>query len=308
MDLSAEIRKGYPVSSEMKKVWQIQLDLLKRLLEVCQKYGLRVWGGGGTMLGAVRERGFIPWDDDIDVLLFRSDYDKLVSIAPKEFTHPYFFQCAYTDRDYINGHSQLRMDGTSAILAGQVAAGKKHHMGIFIDIFPYDAVPDQEDEMSRQITERNKKLLYLQHIVNGWDPFHPITSIFYCFKRKQLPQIYSQLEDLFREHSIEDNKNVSCFLFQVDPEHILQDKHWYDETLYLPFEDILMPIPKDYDKILSMQYGDYLTPRKCPTVHGSFWFLSADVPYEEYLAKHKREVRKMKWERFITRFKRIVFR
>lgn len=79
-------------------IQHIQLDLLKELLRVCDKYNLRVWADGGTLLGTVREKGFIPWDDDIDMALFREDYDKLVAVAPKEFKHPFFFSSVGTPR------------------------------------------------------------------------------------------------------------------------------------------------------------------------------------------------------------------
>ena len=74
------------------------MELLKKLLEVCDKHHLRIWADGGTLLGTVREHGYIPWDDDIDMAMLRDDFDVLVKIAPKEFSHPYFFQFGYTEK------------------------------------------------------------------------------------------------------------------------------------------------------------------------------------------------------------------
>ena len=90
-----ETRQNYLISKEMKQVWACELDLLKKLLQVCEKYNLKCWADAGTLIGAIRDHGFIPWDDDIDVAMLREDYDKLVSIADKEFAHPYFFQTIY---------------------------------------------------------------------------------------------------------------------------------------------------------------------------------------------------------------------
>ncbi len=73
MTLEEEVRKGYTIPAEMERVWQVQLDLLKKLLDVCERrLQLRIWGDGGTMLGTVREHGYIPWDDDIDMVLLSS--------------------------------------------------------------------------------------------------------------------------------------------------------------------------------------------------------------------------------------------
>ena len=81
MNLEPETRNGYYISADMKKVWAVEMQLLKKLLEVCEKHHLRIWAEGGTLLGAVRHHGYIPWDDDIDMAMLRDDYDKLQAIA-----------------------------------------------------------------------------------------------------------------------------------------------------------------------------------------------------------------------------------
>ena len=129
----AETRRDYLVTKEMKHVWACQLDLLEKLLQVCEKYHLRCWADAGTLIGAVREQGFIPWDDDIDVAMPREDYDKLVAIADQEFTHPYFFQTIYSDMYYNNRHAQVRNSDTAAIPTD--GKKRKYNQGIFIDIF-----------------------------------------------------------------------------------------------------------------------------------------------------------------------------
>ena len=80
-----EIRCGYYVSDSMKKVWAIELDLIRKFVEVCDKHGLRYFMDGGTLLGAVRHQGFIPWDDDADMIMPREDYNKLWYVAAEEF-------------------------------------------------------------------------------------------------------------------------------------------------------------------------------------------------------------------------------
>ena len=95
-----EERCGYVVSAHMKKVWAVELDLLYQLQQVCEKYGIQYYASGGTILGAERHKGFIPWDDDIDIMMLRDQYDLLCTHAD-EFEDPYFFQICETDKGYF---------------------------------------------------------------------------------------------------------------------------------------------------------------------------------------------------------------
>lgn len=106
--LEEEIRDEFLVDVKRKQVWAVELDLFLKFVTVCRKYNLRYYADSGTLLGAVRHQGFIPWDDDMDFVMFRDDYDKLCEVGEKEFGHPYFFQSERTDPGTIRGHIQIR--------------------------------------------------------------------------------------------------------------------------------------------------------------------------------------------------------
>ena len=91
----------YMNSDELRKMQLIQLELLEEVDRICTKYGISYSVEGGTLLGTVRHKGFIPWDDDMDFCMLRNDFYKLLEIADKEFQHPYFFQTALSDRRYF---------------------------------------------------------------------------------------------------------------------------------------------------------------------------------------------------------------
>ena len=107
-----EVRNDYTVSPKMKKIWAVELDLLDQLDRVCQKYDIPWYLSGGSLLGAVRHHGYIPWDDDIDLMMYRKDFDRLCEVAEDEFAEPYFFQTEETDPGAMRGHAQLRNSST----------------------------------------------------------------------------------------------------------------------------------------------------------------------------------------------------
>ncbi len=304
MNLEEEVRRGYRIPIEMKKVWKVQMDLLKKLLEVCEKHNLKIWADGGTLLGAVREHGYIPWDDDIDMAMLRDDYDKLVAIAPREFNHPFFFQCGYSEKIYPRGHAQLRMDGTTAILP--YPAFINTHQGIFIDIFPYDYMPDDQDELNALIDKRNVTFKRLQCIAS-FDIRHPIHSAaLFCYRHSFQKQ-YKKFEDLFRNYHSRDCSRVCCLTFIADTDHFLREKDWYHNTVFFPFEDIQMPIPSGYHQILTKQYGEYMTPRQAGSYHGGFWKLDPTTSFLQYLPELKKYYATLLRNRRIRRIKSTFY-
>ncbi len=283
MNLQEEYRSGYLVSTQTKKVWNVELQLLSKLLEVCNKHNLHVWADSGTLLGAVRHQGFIPWDDDIDVAMPREDYEQLKRIAPTEFQEPYFFQCAYTDK-YVRGHAQLRYNGTTAILPSEI--GVPFNQSIFIDIFVLDMLPKDKQEQWNIMwkTELMRKAM-------TWtiEPIsiHHLRKAFvqlFCkayFLLRPIQKTYAKFERMFYRCQSTPSQYIGMPMFSVT--NILKyrmKRDWYSETITLPFEDIEIPVPKHYHEILTEYYGDYMTPKHTPTAHGTI-ILNADKPYQE---------------------------
>ena len=143
--LEEETRCDYRVSRQMKEIWAVEMDLLRQLDHVCSSLGIHYFACGGTLLGAVRHQGFIPWDDDIDVAMLREDYVKLCQ-AYTQFQKPYELQYFDVTEGYFTGHAQLRNTQTTGALKMFLDAKSKmsYNQGIFIDIFPLDAIPDDK--------------------------------------------------------------------------------------------------------------------------------------------------------------------
>ena len=140
------------VDIKRKKLWVVQLDMLLEFDSICKKHRLCYYLCGGTLLGAIRHKGFIPWDDDLDVAMPRSDYNKLLQLS-KEFKPPYFLQTPYTDPYYAFSHTRLRNMNTTEI--STMFAFQPICHGIYMDIHPIDNWIKDDEASYKQINELN---------------------------------------------------------------------------------------------------------------------------------------------------------
>ena len=276
----AETRCGDRVSAEMKQVWGVQLELLAEVQRVCREHGLRYFASGGTLLGAVRHRGYIPWDDDIDLVMLRADYDRLCAIGAEAFRPPYFFQSAATDRRYARGHVQVRKDGPAAILPEE-GPRFPFHQGIFVDIFPLDGVPEEP----RVFRTQRRRLIVYDRLLNATVryPAHPHktwrTDLAHA-AAGVLPYrwLLAGLEHTAARYSIPAARQLATLTFQPRQEPFLYPADAYETALTVPFEYTTVVIPGGYDRLLRIQYGDYETPRQVPSYHGQM-LLDAATDY-----------------------------
>ena len=295
MNTDQETKQGYLISSEIKKVWVVQLEITRHILDVCKRHGLKVWADWGTLLGTVREKGFIPWDDDIDLMMMREDYEKLLLLADNEFKHPYFLQCVHTDKQYYRGHAQVRKDGTACIIPADI--DQPFHQGIFVDIFVYDNIPDQ---LGLSWKRSVLKATLAQKCL--WTAFYkkfrfkaPLSSIKYIVARAicmsfGAKNIYNFFERQFTKWNSVECSRIACPTFNFrKQEHRIKEKSWYKETVMLPFEDIEMPVPAHYHEVLTREFGkDYMIPRHDNTAHGEL-IIMTDRPYQEVLSELKKK-------------------
>lgn len=278
--LKEETRRDYTISENMKKAWAVQMDLLQELLRVCNEHGLRVFADSGTLIGAVREKGFIPWDDDIDVAMLRNDYDKLMALS-NEFKEPYYLQTISSHPYYINRYAQLHMKGTTAIRTD--GKPQRHQQNIFIDIFVIDTMPSSPRAFKRhyaKVRSASQKLKVVRKIT------HSLPKPIYRWCREHTKFLsdkyrYEEFEKVVRSVAMDDRKAYGAFLCQ---NMTLPIKHLsdYKETIMLPFEHIMIPCPSGYDELLRLEYGDYMRPVQAPTMHGTMLY-DAEKSYEEYL-------------------------
>ena len=143
-----ETRDGFYIEPMMKCAWAAQLEVMCVIQHICKKYDIPYFADWGTLLGAVRHGGFIPWDDDIDICMFRDDYQRFLAIAPKELPTEYHINNAYTEEEYSFVFSRLLNASTISYDSKRLSQFHRCPYIVGIDIFPLDTLPLSQNEES----------------------------------------------------------------------------------------------------------------------------------------------------------------
>ncbi len=297
MNLDEEIRDGYTISKEMKRLWAVQMDLARKLLDVCRKHNLRIWADSGTLLGVVRHKGHIPWDDDMDFMMLREDYDKLAKLAD-EFEYPYFLQNGHTEPGYDRFHMQLRNSTTTCILPADI--WREFNQGVFIDIFVLDFVPGKQEDFAAELVKTKdirEKLRFRNYgsLLTRNMPYNMklLKAGLYCV-RHGFYNLFCEAEQAYRNMSAnisdktDENGRLWAYGIFTWAKCPLRPSI-YSDTEWLPFEDMELPVPKGWDERLRAEYGqNYMMPSTAPSCHGSIIF-DTERPYTEVLRKLRKK-------------------
>ena len=235
----------------------IELDILRALDKICRENGIHYEVDGGTLLGAVRHRGFIPWDDDADVIMNREAYRKLMRVLDDELDkEKFYFQDMRRTRGYRWGYGKLRRKNTRFVRINQ--EHMPYPQGVFLDVFVCDNVPD----------------LYFFRCVCNFQSFI-FRKLFYAevgkinevgFKRL-LYRILSRVPERtlkkqyfryvrFRNRAYTDW--VKCLTFPACNKTFGYKRSWYEDTIDMCFENVVLKASREYEEYLTFLYGDYM--------------------------------------------------
>lgn len=281
-----EVRCDYLVTEKMKKLWAVIMDLYLEFARVCDKYGLRYFGYGGTILGAIRHQGFIPWDDDIDVCMPREDYEKLITIAPEEFSGPYLLQTPYSDTGYYKTIARLMNMNTTYASRAFLHSGMAH--GCILDILPLDNcnLDTLEQDMQRIKVSAKRCSEYLKR--NDTDIMTP--EQYECWKQYMPDNPMKEWENI--QHIATQwgrcKTDYCCMMvYTIGGGRYNKPllKEWFKSSRYYKFESIEVKIPYDPESLLVSMYGDYMQfppIDKRGTWHGGL-ILDPERPFTDYL-------------------------
>lgn len=251
----------------IKSLHLIQMDLIKEFVRICDKYDLPYWAAYGSALGAVRHKGYIPWDDDADLAMLRNDYEKFLEIAPKELdSNKYVITNFENEPDCLCAKCFICRKGTRFVLEEAKAFPDTK---IFIDVFPYDNVPEDEKLRAKQVRDAWfwRKLYLLCCIPKPTLPFKkPMWKVklvhFICssihYGTKLMPKLKYYCEKKYRETVFRYNGQTKLLtdLCDTNPNNWLTSMDEIFPLWETEFEDIQIKMPHGNSAMLARGYGD----------------------------------------------------
>ena len=276
---------GFTVSANRKRLWKCELKMLQLVEKVCNENDINYFLIFGSALGAVRHKGFIPWDDDIDIGMLRKDFDNFIDVLDKYLGDDYIYQYGprYPGFDCL---LRIRDKKTTGITYQELSM--RGCKGAFIEVYPFDGVnlgKIRDNQIKWGLIVYKLMDLKGKHI-SDIDGFIKKTK---WIAAKMIPDVVLWFihEKISRFQNRIDTEYIDCIAIPNYSKHGegLMNKKDVDETIMVPFEYISARLPKNYDKILSQLYGDYmqLPPKEeRGKYHENVVFYDPMNPYTEY--------------------------
>lgn len=294
-----ETRCDFYVDATMKSVWAAELEVLAAIAGVCEKYQIPWFAAYGTLLGAVRHQGFVPWDDDMDIMLLRDDYERLMEVLEKELPKGY--------RVHHSGHGLGQEQFWACVMNSNEISIEQDRLENFhgcpfivgIDIFPLDGIPKNKKakEMEEALFTLVWKTVQLakkeektrkdeKDLLEAIKAIEASRNAKIDRSKDLVNELWRVGNEVVKSYNSEDDEQVVSFLSYMKNRRKIFRREWFEDVEYLPFENVEIPVPIGYKEWLTANYGDYSILKKFDAAH--------DYPfYNKQLEQLRNIVREM---------------
>lgn len=248
---------------ELRDIQLESLKILKDIDTVCRREGITYWLMYGSLIGVARHQGFIPWDDDLDIAMPRPDYERFLACFDGRFPELDKYTPVKPEVGLRRPFLITRISNPEYKMVGEFG-DEVDELGVFIDIYPLDGLADNMSEALDKKRKAHKLLVRYLRACN-FDCYNkdinPTKRLAKCILSLMLgkPERYQeQLNALCTERSFDSSKYVGLVSWTETPDADIYERTWFEDTVYMPFEDMNVPVPSGYDLLLRSEYGDYM--------------------------------------------------
>lgn len=252
-------------NEDLEKLHHLEIKIAMEIKRVCKKHNIKYFLAFGSLLGAIRHKGFIPWDDDLDIGMLRDDYERFIKVFNDETDTKIFFMENWdTEPSYGHSFTKIKLNDT---VFEEYSISKTHtHKGIFVDVFPFDSLVDNPQEI-RQFEKRIRFFRMLYKFKLGYLPTNPSDKS-QLLLSKLFWFIGLFVKQSWIKKSLLNQETKYNRLEQTPPNVVLAsgarrcidyfDRSYIDETIEVAFDGVQFAVPKEYHKVLTRMYGDYM--------------------------------------------------